>query len=315
MTPIPSSSDTSSDERILAALAHGSVILFGWGVFAPAIIWIVQRRKSAFVAFHALQALAYQLGIMVYSLVVSLVMAVALTLLTLVIVLLAGSADSQTMPAWIFGLQFLIFAAIMGAFGLYIGLGLVGGIMILARKDFRYPLFGGWMQRYFEQDGEEPLAAALCHASALIPLMGLFVPLATWISQREHSPRLGFQSLQALIYQLCGLVGYFILMGCQFASTILFFPMVLVSSTVSSSTHPQSSGWAVIVLILFFVIILIYMGISLAQLILGPIYILVALWAGRRVLQGRDYHYPILGNLVARKTVPNQGSQPVIIQP
>ncbi len=49
---IPPASTATPDERIAAALAHGSTILFGFGFIVPLIIWITQRKKSAFASFH-----------------------------------------------------------------------------------------------------------------------------------------------------------------------------------------------------------------------------------------------------------------------
>ena len=50
----------SSDEKILAALAHGSVFLMFLGPVVPVILWVTQRKKSNYVSFHALQAMGYQ---------------------------------------------------------------------------------------------------------------------------------------------------------------------------------------------------------------------------------------------------------------
>lgn len=53
----------SDDERMLAALAHASIIMnsiSGGGIVAAAVIWATQRHRSAFVARHALQALLFQ---------------------------------------------------------------------------------------------------------------------------------------------------------------------------------------------------------------------------------------------------------------
>jgi uncharacterized Tic20 family protein len=52
--------NTQLDERILAALAHGSIIVSVVGLLVPAIIWITQRQKSRFVAFQSLQAIIFQ---------------------------------------------------------------------------------------------------------------------------------------------------------------------------------------------------------------------------------------------------------------
>jgi uncharacterized Tic20 family protein len=53
----------SDDERMLAALAHASIIMNGFsggGIIAAAAIWATQRGRSPFVARHALQALLFQ---------------------------------------------------------------------------------------------------------------------------------------------------------------------------------------------------------------------------------------------------------------
>ncbi|MEL6346984.1 MAG: DUF4870 domain-containing protein [Myxococcota bacterium] len=50
---------TRSDERTLAMIAHIA------GLFAPiigaAIIWVIQKDRSAYVGYHALQAILFQL--------------------------------------------------------------------------------------------------------------------------------------------------------------------------------------------------------------------------------------------------------------
>jgi uncharacterized Tic20 family protein len=53
----------SDDERMLAAMAHASIIMnafSGGGIIAAAVIWATQRGRSPFVAHHALQALLFQ---------------------------------------------------------------------------------------------------------------------------------------------------------------------------------------------------------------------------------------------------------------
>jgi uncharacterized Tic20 family protein len=52
---------STSDDRIMAALAHGAMILGLWGVVISAVIWGTQKEKSTFVRFQALQAMVYQI--------------------------------------------------------------------------------------------------------------------------------------------------------------------------------------------------------------------------------------------------------------
>ena len=58
-TPVAS---LSQDERIMAALSHATALLPFMGVIAPIVIWVTQKDKSQYVAFQALQAMAYQLN-------------------------------------------------------------------------------------------------------------------------------------------------------------------------------------------------------------------------------------------------------------
>src|SRR5512145_1209636 len=54
-------SSPSQNDKIMATLAHASAILPFMGVIAPIVIWVTQKDKSEYVAFQALQAVAYQL--------------------------------------------------------------------------------------------------------------------------------------------------------------------------------------------------------------------------------------------------------------
>ncbi|MBN1811378.1 MAG: DUF4870 domain-containing protein [Anaerolineae bacterium] len=53
--------ERSSDERLMAAIAHGSVVLTGPGIAVAVLIWLTQKEKSAYAAAQAMQAAVYQL--------------------------------------------------------------------------------------------------------------------------------------------------------------------------------------------------------------------------------------------------------------
>ena len=60
---------TSKDERNLAMFAHlsafvGLIFPFGGNVIAPLIIWLTQREKSAFVADQSLEALNFNITVL-----------------------------------------------------------------------------------------------------------------------------------------------------------------------------------------------------------------------------------------------------------
>ncbi len=153
--PIPSSSEVSSDERIIAALAHGTALLFGWGIVVAAILWAAQRRKSAFVAFHALQALGYQLCQTIFWVVWACGLGVLLFGAT--IGLGAAIPESSSDIGVIIAVlpQMLFMLGFMFGFVVYLLPAIIGAAMILARRDFYYPLLGHWMRKYLEADAAQ----------------------------------------------------------------------------------------------------------------------------------------------------------------
>ena len=84
--------NVSAEDRKLAIIAHGSILLTfvisittgGIGTFAPILVpfllWLVYRDRSPYVAFHALQATLYQIGL------IALFLALAGTLATILLV-------------------------------------------------------------------------------------------------------------------------------------------------------------------------------------------------------------------------------------
>ena len=166
----------SSDEKILAALAHGSVFLMFLGPVVPVILWVTQRKKSNYVSFHALQAMGYQaFYFWLWMLVWILVMILFACAMPLFIALLESSPDPQTFPLFF---QLPIFAIVFGLLGLFFILGIVGAVACILGRDFRYPVLGRWLKRYLSYDGasgtpiaqaqEENWVASICHATAIL---------------------------------------------------------------------------------------------------------------------------------------------------
>jgi len=143
--PAQASARPSSDDRIWAASAHASAILVMWGAIVPAIIWAWQGRRSAYVAFQAAQALAYQLLQAVYMWLVG--MGIAAVMIGLMVLLAFQSPDEVT---GIFILEMAAMICIFGAMGLYIILGLGAAAACLAGRGFIYPLLGHWILNYLK---------------------------------------------------------------------------------------------------------------------------------------------------------------------
>jgi uncharacterized Tic20 family protein len=135
-----SENETTQEERLLASLAHASILLNMMGPVAGILIYITQKEKSAYVARQALQATLYQLagvlGIIVLWVCWGAFYAVSL------IPLIAEADKYNDAPPPIFwvGLGSMICPLLlMGVWGLY---GLYGGVRAWMGHDFRYALIG-----------------------------------------------------------------------------------------------------------------------------------------------------------------------------
>jgi uncharacterized protein len=82
--------DTSKDERNLAMFAHLSAfagLLFpaGGNVIAPLIVWLTQREKSAFVADQSLEALNFNITVLLAEIVCGFLFIIGIGVLLLAI--------------------------------------------------------------------------------------------------------------------------------------------------------------------------------------------------------------------------------------
>lgn len=142
---------TNSDERTLASLAHASILLglltngIG-GIGAALVVWITQRKKSAYVAFQSLQALVYQ--VVTFILVFTLLGCWGLVWMLMILPpLIANPAAYDTAPPpsmWV-GLALMVVP--LGFWVLTKAYGLWGALRSFQGRDFRYLLIGRWLER------------------------------------------------------------------------------------------------------------------------------------------------------------------------
>jgi uncharacterized Tic20 family protein len=146
ITPKP----VDQNDRIMAAMAHITVLLPLMGVIAPIIIWATQRDKSEFVGFQALQAAIYQLSmIILYFLGMACYMCSFIALLIPVSFSQAGSGASAEWLGVFF--PFLVLGLFLVVGIAYVIYGVVATILVLQGKDFRYILIGRWVEGYLSR--------------------------------------------------------------------------------------------------------------------------------------------------------------------
>lgn len=131
---------------------------------------------------------------------------------------------------------------------------------------------------------DERIAGALAHIGALIPAIGLLIPVLIWITQKDRSHFAGFQALQAAAYQLLLLLASFLGWGCYVGSFLLSFVLLALTK--------NSLGWAANLPFFIPFSILLVMGVG------WLVFIIYATLAAILTFRGRDFRYLVVGSLV-----------------
>jgi uncharacterized Tic20 family protein len=308
------STPPTSDEKIMAALAHGSVFMAFLGPLIPVGVWAFQRKKSKYVTFHALQAMGYQ-ALMFWVLIVVVFLLVLLMSCLIVPVSIFMMRDSQNAVFGPLLAQIFMILVIFASMGLFFLSGIVGAIFCLLGREFRYPLIGKWLERHLPYSAESPIdeaqedqwVAGICHATTILQFWGAITPLLVWFTQKERSARLRFQAMQAFFYQLIAFIAYMIGIGLYMALVFGMFLILLAASLLNGTGKVE--GPAAFLMVIFFGVVMLFW---LVSLILAPLYYLLAAFASLRTIQGRPFHYPLLGRILEKR---QQRPQPVELAP
>ena len=130
------------EDRLLAALAHALIVASWLGAIGAAAIYALNRGRSRFVAFHALQAAVYQLATVFLSLVCWACWLAGY--MGSLVPILANPHAYPEPPAW-FWLGLLAMFIPCGLMGLFLLYGLWGAISAYRGKPFRYLIIGQWV--------------------------------------------------------------------------------------------------------------------------------------------------------------------------
>jgi uncharacterized Tic20 family protein len=129
-----------TNERLMAAIAHGSIVANGLGILVGTLIWLTQKEKSPYAARQGLQAAVYQLLGMIV-IVVSWVLWGVFHGLTYIPIIIDERFQTSQPPA----IFFISLAAmvvpflIMFVWGFY---GLWAALQTWLGRDFHYALIG-----------------------------------------------------------------------------------------------------------------------------------------------------------------------------
>ncbi|MFQ5344259.1 MAG: DUF4870 domain-containing protein [Anaerolineae bacterium] len=139
---------------------------------------------------------------------------------------------------------------------------------------------------------DERTLAGLAHASIILNLVtsGLGGPigaLVIWLVKRDDSPWVAFQALQALVYQLLGVVVTFVSIMCWFV--VWFASLIPAMANPSQYNDAPPAG--------FFA----SFALLCIPFAIGMVWTLYGLWGALRAWQGEDFRYVILGNALAKR--------------
>jgi hypothetical protein len=148
---------------------------------------------------------------------------------------------------------------------------------------------------------DERVMAALAQISVLVPFLGVVAPIVIWVTQKDKSRYVAFQSLQAIAFQLTMILAWFVGMGCYMCS---FFSVFLVIPFASSMESSQSLSplFGVPFFIPFLIFGLMFLG--------GFLFILYGIVAAVMTFQGRPFRYAIIGRRVERFLQSKQAEAP-----
>jgi uncharacterized Tic20 family protein len=140
----------TQDERVMAALSHASALMPMMGSIVPIVIWVTQKEKSKYVAFQALQALAYQLT-MIVAWFVGMGCYMFSCFGTFFTIPFADSSHSGS-PILALGyiIPLLVFGTIFIGGFLFVIYGVIGAVMVLQGKPFRYLIIGNSVDRFMQ---------------------------------------------------------------------------------------------------------------------------------------------------------------------
>lgn len=143
-----------------------------------------------------------------------------------------------------------------------------------------------------QRTDDERVLAGLAHASIVLGWLtsGLGGPIAAlviWLTQRDDSPWVAFQALQALAYQLIGIAIAFLSMMCWLV--VWFGSMIpLMANPNQYSEAPPAGFFASFALLCI-------------PFAIGILWTLYGLWGALRAWQGEDFRYVGLGDALARR--------------
>jgi len=158
---------------------------------------------------------------------------------------------------------------------------------------------------------EEKIMAALSHATIIWPVMGIIAPLIIWATQREKSPFVAFQALQAAVYHMtlilaglvcgvCYLFTYFgMIIGALGMPLSMLFTLPPEGAGAEDLPPEAAVGMILGFMVMFFFYLLVF-GLMALGVVAWLAYISYGLYGAVASLRGKEFRYVILGPRLER---------------
>lgn len=137
----------TSEEKLMGALAHF------FGMLAALIVWALQKDKSRFVKFQALQALLFDFTVAtLFGILFGCLFLLAMLGMSGSMFFFMSKASSSSDIVPLFFLPFLfqstVFACIFPISLILTVIRLVAALSVLNGREFRYPVLGRWLENF-----------------------------------------------------------------------------------------------------------------------------------------------------------------------
>ena len=129
--------------------------------------------------------------------------------------------------------------------------------------------------------------AALGHAAIILPTGSVILGLILYFTQRDKSRFAAFHGMQAVVFQL-------VITVLSLISLLVFGAVWLYLGYLMGTTSDNGMSWGFAAYNGFYILLL--AGFGIGSIVMGLI-------AARRIWQGGDYRYPIVGKWIEGRDI------------
>jgi len=140
---------------------------------------------------------------------------------------------------------------------------------------------------------DDRITAALAHGAVILGLWGMLIAAVIWVTQKEKSAYVRVQALQAMIYQIAGLVIQ-LLLGLLWGLCGFGFFFLMMFGTLLSATLVEEPSHMPLPIFLNMLAPLGLFCLLIPYLLIWLGFIAYGFYGAYQVYQGRDFRYAVI---------------------